>query len=343
MQKKNRLELKISLWAALATATLVAACGGGGGSTGSGSTGTASSSSSASGASTVSTQTASSADVTTPTYPAGSVDLAMFQTVNAARQQCGFPGVVENTTLDSAAANHATYMVDNGGVTTDTEVAGNPGFTGVTYEARAQAVGYPTGVGVSGESGGFYTNATWTNTAYGQEFALAWMTGVYHSAVIVWPYQQIGFGEAQTTYQGYPQLLVANSWSGNVPLTGNLPLTYPCQGTTGVPYVYGGEIPQPPGTTSGTNWGPAIPVAGNVGDTVTLSSATLTDTAGNVTTLYVLNPASDPNKLLPAYVAVAYPTAALTANASYTASITGTYNGVAFSRTFTFTTGSNVA
>jgi uncharacterized protein YkwD len=337
MRKKNRLEPKISLLAAIAATTVLVACGGGGGSGGTGTT------SGSAGASTATTQSASSADVATPAYAQGGIELAMFQTVNAARQQCGFPSVLENTTLDRAAANHASYMIDNSGIATDTEVAGNPGFTGIAYEDRAQAVGYPAGVGVAGESAGFYTNATLTGAAYGQQLALGWISGVYHSAIITSPYQQIGFGTAQTTYQGYPQVLASNDWSGSIPLTGNLPLTYPCQGTTGVPYAYGGEIPQPPGTTNGTNWGPAIPVAGNVGDTVTLSSATLTDTSGNVTTLQILNPAGDPNKLIPAYEAVAYATAKLDPSMNYTASITGTYNGKAFSRTFTFTTDNSAA
>lgn len=335
------MTLKISSISAMASAVLLAACGGGGGSTGGSSAST----------SAAPAKTASSANVATPVYAASSVQLAMFQTVNAARQQCGFPAVLENTTLDAAAANHATYMVDNSGTVTDAEVSGNPGFTGVNYTDRAQAVGYPANVGVAGESAGYYTTATLSNTTYGINLATAWISGVYHSYVAVQPYQEIGFGTGQLIYNGqtdpiyngFPIVVAANSMAGNVPLAGNLPLTYPCQGTTNVPYGYGGEIPSPPGTTSGVNWGPTVALAGNASDTIRMTSGTMTDTSGNVIALQVLDSTTDPNKILPANAGSVYPLTPLQPNTTYSVSIKGTYNGAPFSRTFTFTTGSSVA
>ncbi|WP_321935272.1 CAP domain-containing protein [Paraburkholderia sp. J8-2] len=328
--KRNRFSMAT---ASAAMMLALAACGGGGG--GGSSSGSSSGSTSPT---TSNTQTATSANVSTPQYAAGSVQLAMFQDVNTARQQCGFPAVVENTTLDTSSANHVTYMLDNGGIATDTEASANKGFTGVTYQDRAVSAGYPSGVGVGGESAGYYTTATLANAAYGQALTEGWIYGVYHSALVAEPFAQIGFGEGQLTYNNFPQVLAANSYSGNTPLTGNLPLTYPCQGTTGVPYAYGGEVPQPPGTTNGTNWGPSIPVAGNVGDTVTLTSGTLTDTSGHVITMKLLDSTSDTNGLLPKYRAVAYSLTALTPNTTYSVSITGTYNGASFSRNYTFST-----
>ncbi|WP_322045497.1 CAP domain-containing protein [Paraburkholderia sp. J67] len=334
---------KISLFSALAGAALLAACGGGGGSGSDGGNSTSTAAASA--------QTGTEANVATPVYAASSVQLAMFQTVNAARQQCGFPAVVENTTLDTAAQKHATYMADNAGAVTDTEVAGKQGFTGVTYANRAQAVGYPASVGVGGESAGYYTTATLADTVYGTSMATAWIYGVYHSYVAVQPYQEIGFGtdrliyngQTNPIYNGFPIVVAANSMAGNLPLSGNLPLTYPCQGTTNAPYAYGGEIPLPPGTTSGVNWGPTIAIAGNTSDTIRMTSGTLTDTSGNVITLQVLDSTTDSNKLIPNNAGSAYPLNPLQPNTTYTVSIKGTYNGAAFSRTFTFTTGSSAA
>jgi hypothetical protein len=62
-----------------------------------------------------------------------------------------------------------------------------------------------------------------------------------------------------------------------------------------------------------------------------------------VIALQVLDSAKDPNKLLQPYQGVAYPTTPLSPNSQYTVSLTGTINGVAFARTFTFTTGNIVS
>jgi len=59
----------------------------------------------------------------------------------------------------------------------------------------------------------------------------------------------------------------------------------------------------------------------------------------NLISLKVLDSATDPNKLLPKFEGVAYPTSPLQPNTTYSVSITGTVNGTAFSRNFTFTTG----
>jgi hypothetical protein len=83
-------------------------------------------------------------------------------------------------------------------------------------------------------------------------------------------------------------------------------------------------------------------VVGNPGDAIVVQSGTATDTSGNVIALQVLNAGTDPNKEIPAYEAVAYPSAPLTPNAAYAVSLTGTVNGKAFSRNFTFTTGNVV-
>jgi hypothetical protein len=85
-----------------------------------------------------------------------------------------------------------------------------------------------------------------------------------------------------------------------------------------------------------------VAVAGNATDTIVMQSGSMTDSSGHVITLQVLDSAKDPNKILPAYMGVAYPATPLSPNASYSVSLTGTINGTAFSRTFTFTTGNIV-
>ncbi|MBB5510915.1 CAP domain-containing protein [Paraburkholderia atlantica] len=343
--KKNISTLTAISFAAMLA---LAACGGGGG--GGDSSGSSSGGSSNNGSSsTPPASTATSANVTTPQYTADSAQLAVFNTINQQRQQCGFPALVENTQLDQAAQAHASYMGQNGGTVTDTEVAGNPGFTGVTYADRAVHFGFPGSqteapgsqtVYAGGVSAGFYTNAKLTEAAYGQAIAYGWLSGAYHIAVAVWPVTEIGVGWNETTFNGFPEVQSSLAIANMQPLAGNLPLTFPCQGTAGVPYVSGGETPMPPNTSG--SFGMPVAVVGNSTDKIVLTSATYTDTSGNVVNLQILNSATDPNKELPPFEAVAYPATPLTANTTYSVSLTGTRNGVAFSRNFTFTTGNIV-
>lgn len=333
-----------SVAASVLLAVALAACGGGGGGSSS-STGAATSASSPSGASAPagasSTQTATSANVSTPQYTATSAQLAAFNLLNQQRQQCGFGELTENTTLDQAAQAHAAYMGANGGTITDTEVAGNTGFTGATYTDRAEHFGFPSGVLATGVSGGFYTNATLTEAQYGQQIMYGWLSGVYHMAVAVWPVTEVGVGWNETTFNGFPEIQASLEIGNPQTATGNGPLTFPCQGTTGVAYSTGGETPTPPNVSG--NYGTPIAVAGlAMTDTIVLQSATMTDPSSNVITLNLLDSANDPNNELWSFEAVAYPTSPLLPNTVYSVNITGTDNGTPFSRSFTFTTGNIV-
>ncbi|HDR8964710.1 TPA: CAP domain-containing protein [Burkholderia vietnamiensis] len=317
----------------LAAAMALAACGGGGGDSGSAST-----PSNGSGP-TPPQQTVTSGNVSTPQYAANSMQLAAFNLLNQYRQQCGFPALTENTFLDQAAQNHAQYLGLNGVAITDTESSTNAGFTGVTYTDRAVKAGFVSGASVGGVSGGYYTNATLSQTQYGEQLAYDWMSGVYHIGVAAWPVTEVGIGFNQTTYNGYPEIQATLSFANEAKtITSNGPITFPCQGTAGVAYSAGGETPLPPNTSG--NWGTPIAIAGNLTDTIVLLSATLTPVSGgSPLNLQLLDSANDPNKLLPAYQAVAYPTTPLSPNTAYSVSISGTVNGTPFSRNFTFTTG----
>lgn len=315
---------------AMAAAALLAACGGGGGG----------SSSSPAASTTPAAPDPNAANVATPTYAAASAQQTIFAGVNRQRQQCGFPTLIENTVLDSAANAHAKYMGTNGGLITDTEVSSNPGFTGVSYSDRAVHFGYPAGPYSGGESAGYYTNATLSEAQYGQQITAEWLGGIYHIALVVWPVTQIGIGWNETTFNGFPEIQSTVSIANLQVMKGNLPLTFPCQGTTGVAYSVAGETPTPPNTSG--PWGTPIAVSGNQSDTVVLQSGTITDTLGHTVNLQVLNSSTDPNKLLPTFEAVAYPNSPLSPNTTYSVSLTGTINGTAFSRSFSFTTGNIV-
>ncbi|MGG2041499.1 CAP domain-containing protein [Burkholderia gladioli] len=332
----------ISVSAISAAAVLaLAACGGGGGDSGSASSNTGSSSNNQNPSNPGTPSTTVPGTLDSAQYPAGSAQLAALNLLNQYRTQCGFPALKQNTVLDQASQAHAQYIGLNNFVS-DSEVSGNQGFTGAIYADRATHFGFPSSAIGAGVSGGFaVTTNGFSQSIAGTGFINTLLAGVYHLSATMYPTDLAGLGEyeTQSVVQG---TAVTTSWQSlslrntSTSQLASAPLTFPCEGVTGVPYASRGETPTPP-NVSGT-WGTPIAVIANVTDTVTLSTALLTSGSGQVT-LQVLNAASDPNKLVPQNAAVAYPAAPLTPNTSYSATLTGTVNGQPFSRNFTFTTG----
>lgn len=332
MSTKTNVLRKIMLASSLSSATLLAACGGGGGGGGSSSpVATASAPVPA-----ASQPVTGNGTLASPQYAAGSPELAAFNQINAMRQQCGFPAVKENTLLDKAANNHYMYMVDNQ-VQGHYETQGNPGFTGVTPQNRAAAVGYPYGAGE--EITGLNTNAG------GVVSVIRLASLPYHVADLFTPYTEVGVqygpGNASNQYYLFELMIGAGQ---STPLLQNAPLTFPCQGTTGVDYEAAGpEGPEP--TINGTVYNVSTPVGtpiaiiGNPSDTIALTNATLTDPSGASIALNLLDSADDSNHELPPSAAAVFPTSALQPNTTYMATISGTINGNTFTRQFTFTTG----
>lgn len=341
MNNKNITRLTHSAITIAAILALAACGGGGGGGSGTTTTGTSSGGSTSGGSSSGSgsAQTSSTNNVSPAQYASGSVQSAVFSALNSYRQQCGFPALTENSTLDTATQNHVNYMVANvvGG---DSEKSGLTGYTGANYQARATAQGYPSTVPVGGVSNVYYNNATLTNQQYATGLMNGWIGGVYHVGIAIGNTTGLGIGESQTTSQGNPEIWAALSLANPQPISGG-PVTFPCQGVTGIPYGGNVETPTPP-NSSASGWGTPVVVMGNPTDTIVLSSGTMTDTTGNVITLKLLTSANDPNSEIQPYEAVAYSASLLQPSMTYSVSIAGTDNGTPFSRSFTFTTGASL-
>jgi hypothetical protein len=315
----------------IAAALVLSACGGGGGGNGN---------STASAAPSTPDSSPTTGNVNTPQYAANSAQQTMFATLNQYRQQCGFPTLTENTLLDAASLNHAKYMAQNN-VAGDSENSGNPGYTGATYAARAANVGFPSSsLNVGGVSNNFWTTPALTEAEYGQNLLSGWVSGIYHIGIAAWPVTQVGIGYTETTFSSAPQAWASLTVANLQPAISNGPLTFPCQGTTGLPYKALGESPTPPNTSGA--WGTPVAVASNPQDIIVMQSGTMTEPSGTVVALQVLDSAKDPNRLLPSYEGVAYPGTPLSPDTSYTVTLTGTINGTPFSRTFTFTTGNTI-
>jgi uncharacterized protein YkwD len=77
------------------------------------------------------------------TYTAGSVQAIAFNEFNAFRAIEGLGPVRQNPNIDIAAENHAAYVQANqSGADAHHEIAGNPGFTGAEPSDRMAAAGY---------------------------------------------------------------------------------------------------------------------------------------------------------------------------------------------------------
>lgn len=344
MEQKKKISALTAF--ALAAAFALSACGGGGGGGNDSASvsNTPSGNSSPGNSSSGSTTQPVTGTQTTPQYAGDSAQSAAFALLNQYRQQCGFNALQQNTVLDTAAENHATWEGLNRTVS-DSEQSGQAGFTGTDYQARATYAGFPNSVFVTGASSGgdAVFSANFVAATAGQKFVYNLLGGVYHAVVAAYPANIVGFGEYETqstsgtyTYtDSWQTVTFASTQSQSI---SNAPLTFPCEGVSGLPYREVGEEPTPPNASSSGTGMPVV-VMGNVGDKIVLQSATMTDGAGNVITLQLLNSATDPNNLVAAREAIAYPTSPLEANTSYMVSLTGTYNGAQFSRSFKFSTG----
>jgi uncharacterized protein YkwD len=82
-------------------------------------------------------------EVAPPSYPVGSIERGVFDTLNIARARGNFGLLAQDTRLDAAAAAHARYLaLKPGHGLTHLESPDEPGFTGETPMARARAAGF---------------------------------------------------------------------------------------------------------------------------------------------------------------------------------------------------------
>ena len=329
---------------AVGAAVLLTACGGGGGPSTAPTTPTQ----------TAPTTTSSSINsvVATPNYPVASQQAVVYSLLNAARVSCGFGSVSQSTQLDQAALAHAKWLMVNHYAPGHYETSGTPGYTGNGPQDRGAAAGYAYAYTFA-YSGEIVTE--YLATAYsGAKLVSNLLSAPYHMVGAMQGFANVGIGyiddaTAGTTVQYGPETTLNIDFgvpAGSLnqePSTSDV-LTYPCQGTTGTAWELQGETPNPvPGRNLQTSpIGQPILVYAAHGQTIVLTSATMTNVASgaNVTLLAPVYSGNDPNAELQNNEGFIMPNAPLSPNTSYQVTVNGTNNGTAFSRTFTFTTGS---
>ncbi|RKP47158.1 CAP domain-containing protein [Pararobbsia silviterrae] len=261
------------------------------------------------------------------------IEAAIFAQLNTQRTHCGLSAFRENTILDAAAVAHAQHNADLD-INEATETSTDAGYTGDTYQTRAEAQGMPSSITVTGYNTEYYAVDPTQTTVIGDGIANSLLAGVYNSVLAASLNTDIGLGDVTASSIVYSIGSLANAQA----VTGTAPLTFPCQGTTGVNIGGRLDAAMAPGV-GGPTWGAPIAITGtSPSDTITLQSGSITDPSNAVTTLNLVDSTTDTNHILSAYQAVAFPSLALSPNTTYSVSLTGTYNGQAFTKAFTFTT-----
>lgn len=304
---------------------MLAACGGGGGDGGSASNNSA-----------AALATLPSA----PTPPAengapqatGNTATDGFNWTNFRRQQLGLSVLVRNSLLDHAAQGHSDYQKTNA-IITHEQTPGASGFTGATLQARLAAAGYALTVpyaygeviSASGDTSGF--NA-----------AENLVTAIYHRFVMFQPrFRDAGAGAATTagSYTYFTLNLASTNGLGSGIGPGGL-VHYPVDGQQNVLTIFYSDQETPDPVSDRNEVGYPVSVHADITSSVTVQSFTIAPRGGAALPVKLLSHAIDANTAQS--VAAIVPLGVLAANTIYDVQFSGTVDGIAVSRAWSFNT-----
>ena len=282
--------------------------------------------------------------VPTPSYAAGSAELAVFNSVNSHRLKCGFGLIAQNAQLDAAAAGHANYMrlrMNEGVDPGHDEDPAKSGFTASTGSERAKLAGF------AGYSIGEYISFAnlGAGPAVGDELVSNMLASVYHAAGMLDGSRQVGVAVSYAEASA-PMPFSALAWqpglaSGTVAQDPASVVTFPCEGTSGVRAFMLGEVPDPftkIGLKAGPNIGQPIYVRSPYGSTLKLTSATISEVGGGSIKVALYHSTDDPYGFVTVNQAFAVPTQALKGSAQYDVVLNGSTSGQPWTRSFRFST-----
>jgi len=302
--------------------------------------------------------------VTPPTYPAGSVQKGAWDVLMTERQNCGFGLLQQDARLDAASSAHSYYLAQNS-VDTKGFVGGhneNPAdsyFTGTNGLERAVAKGISRVGGLSineildeqnvvrSRDNEYFP----TSEARGAASMRRLIGTVYHLSGAMYAGRAGGVGTAHLSgpFDVYTMevyrfgTLIADLAGNNKQRLGTgKVVSYPCASArpnASFAPATEGPNPFPEITDQNVLVGTPIYFKADAGSTLAVSTATVTKVSdGALQTLRQLNKANDPAAKIGSNEVFLVPTSALVAASSYTVSAIGTIDGVAFTKTFTFTT-----
>jgi uncharacterized protein YkwD len=260
----------------------------------------------------------------------GNIALDGRNWINYRRAQAGVPVVAENALINNAALGHSEYLRINNVMSHDQE-PGRQGFTGVDLGARLNAAGYTLDINLGYAHGEVISG---TNNRSGFFMADELITAIYHRFVIFEPmFREIGTGAA-TSGSGYNYFTADfASRPGYGPgIARGAIVTWPFNGQTQVVPNFLSNTEQPDPVPNINEVGYPISVHANLDSTLAVSSFTVRPRGGSE--LQVLR--VDPLRLKTAASIV--PLQPLRAATTYEVNFTGTVNGAATTRAWSFTT-----
>ena len=295
------------------------------------------------------------------TYAATSPEAAVFQQLNEERNSCGFGFLKQSAVLDQVTQDANAYFRNRAAESFASarsylhlQDGAKSGFTGIAPSDRARFRSYlaPDNGGVKEENSSLYSPvaSSLSNKALAIEDLGQLLTSVYHLGGIMSSLTELGLDYTRVTTAdgvdaGRLNMTLAVP-TGGVRQVDTKVRTYPCAGTTRVlpTFVPSNESPNPAPDLGTTTIGTPVYINGPEGQTLTVATASISPTAGGAALASrVLTYNEEPIfkslgvhalKLNDAYI---LPLVPLTKGVSYTVTITGDSNGVAFTKTFAFT------
>ncbi|MBJ7312169.1 CAP domain-containing protein [Rugamonas sp. CCM 8940] len=304
----------------LLLAALLGACGGGGGNV----------------AITPATPSGASLLPQEPGAPAftGNTALDGMNWINYRRNQLGLSVLVRNARIDTAAQGHSDYLRLNNTISHD-QVVGTPGFTGAAPENRLAAAGYAL---VRPFAYGEVISATTEPSGFYQAEEL--ITAIYHRFVIFEPlFREIGAGAATAAggnaYTYFTSDLAASNGYSVGLGRGNLAV-YPFDSQSRVPTNFFSDNEKPDPVDGRNEVGYPISVHANANVVVLVQNFTVRPRGGNPLPTQLLSRTTD-SKVVQSVAAI-IPLGVLSAATTYDVSFTGTVDGLAVTRNWSFNT-----
>jgi len=275
-------------------------------------------------------------DTPTPGAPAvtGNIATDGREWLNFRRAQVGLSTLNRNTTIDAAAQGHSDYQRLNNTITHD-QLGGRPGFTGVSVGDRLTAAGYVFNTSAA-RAYGEVISATSSGT--GQYMAEELITAIYHRFVIFEPvFKEIGTGAATSTSgrSYFTANFTANNGYGTGLARGQVAV-WPFDAQTAVPRNFFSDTESPDPVPDRNEVGYPISVHANINVPVTVTSFTVRPRGGAELTTRLLSNANDTHTGRSSAAIV--PLAPLAAGTTYDVTFTGTADGAAVNRSWSFTT-----
>jgi uncharacterized protein YkwD len=251
--------------------------------------------------------------------------------INYRRQQVGVGALARNAKLDTAAQGHSDYQRINNTIT-HTQTAGQPGFTGATLGDRLGNAGYAV---VRPFAYGEVISATSSTSGFYQAEEL--VGAIYHRFVMFEPlFREIGTGAASSTggYTYFTADMATSAGYGTSVGRGKV-VVYPFNNQTKVPLNFLSDNESPDPVPGQNEVGYPVSVHVDITSVLVVQSFTIKPHGGAALTVRQVDNASAGD---PPSAAAIIPLSVLAAGTVYDVSFSGTVDGVAVSRSWSFTT-----